>query len=96
MWPDPCCAGSSVSDPAYFTLPESSMTMQEHEKDAKPMDDVRKVPAAKKAVLLKMSARKPELAPQGGSHYVPPGSSMSDPHYSIQDPVYFVDGSKST
>lgn len=89
----PPLTGSSVSDPAYFSLPESKAG--EQEKELKAMDDVPKVSPARKAQLLKMSTKKVELEPQGGSHYVPPGSSMSDPHYSIKDPVYFVDGSKA-
>jgi hypothetical protein len=90
-------AGSSVSDPAYFTMPEAATKQVEkkvEEKESHHMSPVQKMTPSEKAAMLKMSTKRPPLAPQGGEHYVPSGCSMTDPHYSIKDPVYFVDTKK--
>jgi hypothetical protein len=48
---------------------------------------------SKKAQYLRLRTKKVtmplESQQQGGM--LPPGCSMSDPHYSVRDPVYFVD-----
>lgn len=43
--------------------------------------------------MLKMiSTPRRKLSAQGGGlQMLPPGCSISDPHYSMSDPVYFVD-----
>lgn len=89
--------GSSVSDPAYF----SEQQAKTEEAERRTADEhfpnlVSKLSPRKKAVLLKMAANRAPLTPQGGQHYVPSGCSMSDPNYSIKDPVYFVDAKKSS
>lgn len=52
-------------------------------------------PVKSRPTLTTVKPRKP-LAPQAGSEdapfsYMPPGSSMKDPSYSLKEPVYHVD-----
>lgn len=89
----PACPppGSSVSDPTYSHAgaghsPFVAGTMPEPKNAARP---------SKRAAFLKLSTRRSNtpLEPQGGGRgdMLPPGCSMSDPHYSVRDPVYFLD-----
>lgn len=51
---------------------------------------------SKKAYMLKVLSKAPrKLAPQGaGVQMLPPGCSISDPSYSVKDPVYFRDSTE--
>jgi hypothetical protein len=56
---------------------------------------VEAAPLKPRPTLTTVKPRKP-LAPQAGSDdapfsYMPPGSSMKDPSYSLKEPVYHVD-----
>jgi len=89
--------GSSVSDPAYFSKPEATTKKVENvveEKESHHMSPVQKLTPSHKAAMLKLNTKRAPLAPQGGEHYLPSGCSISDPHYSIKDPVYYVDAEK--
>lgn len=58
------------------------------------MPDSKIMRPSKKAQWLKISTRKAHtpLEPQSQpGAMLPPGCSISDPHYSIRDPVYFMD-----
>jgi hypothetical protein len=80
--------GSSVSDPAYGGGHGLS------EVKSQPMSEVKILRPSKKAQWLKLStkhARELESQSQKPGAMLPPGCSISDPHYSMRDPVYFVD-----
>ncbi|KAF6258004.1 hypothetical protein COO60DRAFT_1521024, partial [Scenedesmus sp. NREL 46B-D3] len=80
--------GSSIQDPAYAHSGHGSEAATNSLPDSKIMRP------SKKAQWLKVTTRKSNspLEPQSQSGaMLPPGCSLSDPHYSIRDPVYFVD-----
>lgn len=78
--------GSSISDPKYATHGRDS--------PANSMPDSKIMRPSKKAQWLKVTTRKlhtPLESQHQAGAMLPPGCSISDPHYSIRDPVYFVD-----
>lgn len=80
--------GSSIQDPTYAHSGHGS------EAGNNSMPDSKVMRPSKKAQWLKVTTRKihTPLEPQSQSGaMLPPGCSISDPHYSIRDPVYFVD-----
>lgn len=82
--------GSSVTDPAYAQQQASG-----DGSSAQPLPDSPIMRPSKKAQWLRMStrhSRELESQSQKPGAMLPPGCSMSDPHYSIRDPVYFHDG----
>lgn len=79
--------GSSVSDPSYAAFGGGAVQQQ-------PLGDSKSLKPSKKAMYLRIStkARATPLEPQAAGGMLPPGCSVSDPHYSIKDPIYFMDG----
>lgn len=80
--------GSSVQDPAY--VGGHGLADQVN----KQLPDATIMRPSKKAQWLRLStkhARELESQSQKPGAMLPPGCSISDPHYSIRDPVYFVD-----
>jgi hypothetical protein len=80
--------GSSIQDPTYAGagLP--------HSKTGAALPDAKITRPSKKAQWLRLStkhARELESQSQKPGAMLPPGCSISDPHYSIRDPVYFHD-----
>eukprot|EP00879_Flechtneria_rotunda_P000239 GHRR01000317.1.p3 GENE.GHRR01000317.1~~GHRR01000317.1.p3 ORF type:complete len:122 (+),score=36.72 GHRR01000317.1:395-760(+) len=80
--------GSSIKDPKY---------QQPDEAAANTLPDSKIMRPSKKAQWLKVTTRKmnsPLEPQQQPGAMLPPGCSISDPYYSVRDPVYFVDKSK--
>ncbi|GBF87299.1 hypothetical protein Rsub_00010 [Raphidocelis subcapitata] len=89
--------GSSMTEPRYQGGAATGEGHASHHAVGSMAQPAHRVTPSKKARMLKvLSTPQRKLAAQGsGVQMLPPGCSISDPSYSIKDPVYFVDVTES-
>lgn len=81
--------GTSMTEPEYSPHGESKQETSMAEPEG------RVTPSKKAGILKTKMSRQRKLVVQGaGVQMLPPGCSISDPSYSIKDPVYFTDVEK--